>query len=92
MLAGEPLFTGRTPQEVIARRFQQQRPSLERLRAGVPRSLRLALERALALSPSERFPTAGELALAVAASLRGGPLARLAAAVGRLGSAIAHPH
>jgi serine/threonine-protein kinase len=92
MLAGEPLFTGRTPAQVIARRFEQLRPSFERLPARVPRSLRLALGRALDLSPGERFADAGTLAAAVTASLRAGPLTRLAAALARLGAMAGRRH
>ncbi|HEX6107711.1 MAG TPA: serine/threonine-protein kinase, partial [Gemmatimonadales bacterium] len=62
MLVGEPLFAG-SPQEVITRRFQQQRFSLVGLPVTMPRRLRRTLERALAPVPAERFATAGEFAL-----------------------------
>jgi serine/threonine-protein kinase len=91
MLAGTPLFTGNTPQEVLARRFQQRRPPLERLPASVPRPIYQTLQRALAELPDERFTTAGDLARAVAESLQQGMAARLRAALGRLMSAFTHP-
>jgi serine/threonine-protein kinase len=87
MLAGEQLFAGPTPHEAIARRLRHPRPALERLPAGVPRALRHTLERALAVAPAERFPTAGDLARAVAESSSAGPVVRLGAALARLTSA-----
>lgn len=64
MLVGEPLFTGPTPQAVIAQRFRQPTPPLERL----PRELKSAqkvLARALATEPTDRFPGAFDFAEAL---------------------------
>ena len=65
MLAGEPPFTGTTPQAIIARRFMEPAPSIRRLRPGVPAPLEAALARVLALEPVHRFPTTTEFARAL---------------------------
>ena len=66
MLAGEPPFTGPTPQAVITKRFVGPPPSITTLRPDVPAALGAALDKALALEPEARFGTAGEFARAVA--------------------------
>ena len=68
MLAGEPPFTGPTPQAVIARRFMEPAPSVRLLRAAVPAAVEAALTRALAREPVDRFQTAAEFAEALALS------------------------
>ena len=67
MLAGEPPFTGRTPQAVIAKQMMQPVPPLGHLRHRVPDWLDHAIRRALARVPADRFPTAGEFAAALTA-------------------------
>jgi tetratricopeptide (TPR) repeat protein len=62
MLAGEPPFTGPTPQAVIAKRLAGPAPKVSIVRAGVPPHVARALERALATSPADRFPTVTEFA------------------------------
>jgi eukaryotic-like serine/threonine-protein kinase len=62
MLAGEPLFTGPSPQAVIAQRFRDQTPSLEQLPLGIPNPLRWALAKTLEREPASRFASAGEFA------------------------------
>jgi len=69
MLAGEPPFTGRTPQAVIAKRILEPLPHVRTLRESVPEPLEQALERALAKVPADRFATAGEFARALAQPL-----------------------
>src|SRR5439155_7770357 len=69
MLAGEPPFTGRSPQAVIARRFVEPPPSVRLLRAAVPEPLERVVLRALAREPVDRFQTAGEFAQALAQPL-----------------------
>jgi len=66
MLAGEPPFTGNTPQSVIAKRFAGPAPSVGALRE-VPPSIDAAVRRALSRSPVDRFPTATAFAKAIAA-------------------------
>jgi serine/threonine-protein kinase len=60
MLAGEPPFTGRTAQAILARHIQERLPSLEVVRQGLPRHLLIAVETALAKSPADRFPSVAE--------------------------------
>jgi eukaryotic-like serine/threonine-protein kinase len=67
LLAGEPPYTGPTFQSVISRRFTEPIPSIWRLRADVPGSVELALRTALAISPSDRFPSAATFAAALVA-------------------------
>ena len=57
MLAGEPPFTGRTPQAILARRLTEPVPSLRTLR-DVPEPVELAVTKALARSPADRFAAA----------------------------------
>jgi eukaryotic-like serine/threonine-protein kinase len=61
MLAGEPPFTGATPQIIIARRLTCAVPSLAQVRQGIPASVEAAVQRALARTPADRFRTAGQL-------------------------------
>ncbi|MBA3555770.1 MAG: serine/threonine protein kinase [Gemmatimonadales bacterium] len=68
MLAGEPPFTGPTPQAVIAKRFIQPPPPLRRLRAAVPTPVESAVQKALAEAPADRFATAAEFSQGLAAS------------------------
>ena len=64
MLAGEPPFTGPTPQAILAKRLSQPAPSLRTVRA-VPEALDQAVQTALARSPADRFLTADEFARAI---------------------------
>jgi serine/threonine-protein kinase len=66
MLAGEPPFTGSTPQAVIARRFAKPPPSVRQLRPAVPPAVEEVLSRALAREPADRFQTAAALGQALA--------------------------
>ncbi len=58
MLAGEPPFTGPTPQAVIARQMHERPPSIAIIRPGVPPQAERAIIKALAKVPADRFPTA----------------------------------
>jgi serine/threonine-protein kinase len=64
MLTGEPPFTGLTPQAIIAKRFVTEAPRVGTTR-DVPDAVDAALQRALARSPVDRFPTVGEFAEAL---------------------------
>jgi serine/threonine-protein kinase len=66
MLAGEPPFTGPTPQAVIAKRFVQPVLPLRQLRPTVPAWVDSAVATALASVPADRFPTAADFAQALA--------------------------
>jgi serine/threonine-protein kinase len=65
MLAGEPPFTGRTAQAVIAKRFAGKVPSLRVVRPDVPLEVDRAVLRALDLAPEARFATGAQLADAI---------------------------
>jgi eukaryotic-like serine/threonine-protein kinase len=54
MLAGEPPYTGPTAQAIIAKRLSEPVPHLGTVRA-VPRSVEVAVTRALAKAPADRF-------------------------------------
>jgi eukaryotic-like serine/threonine-protein kinase len=65
-LAGEPPFSGPTPQAVIARRFTDTPRLLRNLRDNVPESVERAVAKALAKVPADRFTTAAQFAQALA--------------------------
>jgi len=65
MLAGEPPYTGPTAQAILAKRFHEPIPSVRRARPGVPETVDLAIQRALATVPADRFRTPAELAQAL---------------------------
>ena len=65
MLAGEPPFTGRTPQAVMAKRVLDPVPRVRTLRDSVPDALEQVLTKALARAPADRFQSAGEVARAL---------------------------
>ena len=69
MLAGEPPYTGPTPQAVIAKRFLDPVPSIRRLRERVPEPVDKALIQAMAKAPADRFASAAEFAKALDLSL-----------------------
>ncbi len=66
MLAGEPPFTGLTPQAILAKRVLEPVPHVRTLRESVPEELEQALMRVLARAPADRFATAAEFARALA--------------------------
>ena len=57
MLAGEPPYTGPTPQAIMARRLSEPVRSLRIVREAVPEQLERAVMRALARVPADRFPS-----------------------------------
>ena len=65
MLAGEPPFTGPTPQAVVAKQLAERPPSLTVVRQGAPPAVVAAIERALAKVPADRFAGAPEFAAAL---------------------------
>jgi serine/threonine-protein kinase len=60
MLAGEPPFTGRTAQAIMARHVKERPPSLRVVRPDVPQHVEDAIRRALAKAPEQRQASAGE--------------------------------
>jgi eukaryotic-like serine/threonine-protein kinase len=69
MLAGEPPFSGSTPQAVIAKRVLEPVPHVRTLRESVSVPIEQALLRALAKTPADRFATVGEFARALSTPL-----------------------
>jgi serine/threonine-protein kinase len=62
MLAGEPPFTGATPQALVARRLVERPLPLSAVRDRIPAAVERAVEIALARAPADRFPSAREFA------------------------------
>lgn len=60
MLVGEPPFSGRTPQAVIARHMSERLPSIAVVRPDLPRGILATVEKSLAKVPADRFSTADE--------------------------------
>jgi serine/threonine-protein kinase len=65
MLAGEPPYSARSTQALIAKRMVDPVPSVRRLRATVPAGLDRTIQRALALVPADRFGSARAFAEAL---------------------------
>ena len=74
MLAGEPPFTGRSAQAILARRLTDPVPSLRTVRESVPAHVEEVINRALSKAPADRFVTARLFAEALAEP--GAPVAR----------------
>ncbi len=68
MLTGEPPFTGPTAHAILAKRFTGSAPSVRQFRPQLSVEVERAVERALALTPADRFDTAGELSRALVPS------------------------
>lgn len=66
LLVGAPPFTGRTAAALIDARLSQPTPSVRTRRPDVPPLVDEAIQQALAVRPSERFPTLTEFARALA--------------------------
>ena len=65
ILAGEPPYTGPTPQAVMAKRFLEPVPHLRTMRESVSEAVERAVTKALAKVPADRFGTAAEFAEAL---------------------------
>jgi serine/threonine-protein kinase len=73
MLAGEPPFTGATPQAIVSKMMSGEAPSVRRARPSVSPSLDAAVRTALAPVPADRFPSAVAFGAALAAAERTTP-------------------
>jgi serine/threonine-protein kinase len=62
MLTGEPPHVGPTAQAIVARQIAGDAPDVRAVRAAVPSHVAIAVRRALAAVPSDRFETAREFA------------------------------
>jgi TolB-like protein len=65
MLAGEPPYTGATTQAILARRFTEPAPSVQRARPSVPESVDQAIRKALAPVAADRFGSVAQFAQAL---------------------------
>src|SRR4051812_691450 len=72
MLAGQPPFTGRTTQALIARHSLDEVPSLSIVRSSIPEEVEDAVLRALEKVPADRFATAADFASALQACQQSG--------------------
>ncbi len=80
MLAGSPAFDGATAQAILARQLYDQPPSLAILRPKLPAGVFRFLERALEKTPADRWQSAADFSVALAAAVRTPGLAAQAAA------------
>ncbi len=71
MIAGQPLFTGTSVQQILARHSAEPLPPLHALTDSVPPSVERAVTRALAKEPGGRFSTAREFADALGTEVAG---------------------
>jgi serine/threonine-protein kinase len=65
MLAGQPPFTGATPEAILARKSLEPVPKLRVVRDAVPERVEEAIVRALAKVPADRFASASDFASAL---------------------------
>jgi serine/threonine protein kinase len=65
MLAGEPPHSGPTVQAVIAKLLTERPTQLRIVRDTIPEGIDAAVAKALARTPADRFPSAGEFAAAL---------------------------
>jgi len=65
MLAGEPPFTGPTPQAIVARSLTEAPRSLTTSRVGLPPALDGIIAKSLAKSPADRYQTAAAMTQAL---------------------------
>jgi eukaryotic-like serine/threonine-protein kinase len=72
LLIGEPPFTGPTVQAMITRRFVEDAPRLDTLRGDVPPAAVVAIARALARDPADRFAATGDFGRALTGALTPG--------------------
>jgi serine/threonine-protein kinase len=71
MLAGEPPFTGRTLQAIIAKHLGEKIPTLPVVRPDIPLWIVNVIEKALAKVPADRYQTASDLVSALALGAAG---------------------
>jgi serine/threonine-protein kinase len=67
MLAGEPPFVGRSVHAIVAKRLAEPTPSVRAVRETVPAGVDVAIQKAMAPEPANRFATVAEFAEALRA-------------------------
>src|SRR5213083_1955374 len=67
MLAGEPPYTGPSAESIVRQHLAAAPPRVSAMRAAVPPAIDEAIVRALAKTPADRFATAAEFVVALAA-------------------------
>ncbi len=67
MLAGRPPFVGPTVESIVRQHLAVAPPAVTVMRPGTPAEVARALERALAKTPADRYPTAAAFVAALAA-------------------------
>jgi eukaryotic-like serine/threonine-protein kinase len=65
LLVGQPPYTGATTQALMVKRLTEPAPSVRAVRPNVPEGVDLAIRKALAQVPADRFDSAAELARAL---------------------------
>jgi eukaryotic-like serine/threonine-protein kinase len=81
MLAGQPPYTGATPQAILAKTLTEEVRPLTSVRSNVPKAVGTVVAKAMARHPAERYASASELERALAGALdsaRSGATARAA--------------
>ena len=68
MLAGQPPYSGSTPQAVLAKSLTQDMAPLATVRAGMPAAVVAVVAKATARNPSDRYASGAELEQALAAA------------------------
>jgi eukaryotic-like serine/threonine-protein kinase len=76
MLTGEPPHTGATSQAIIARLMTEKPRSVRATRSSVPVAMDQAIDRALAKTPADRFPSCVAFAKALVATAPAAPAVR----------------
>ena len=71
MLTGRPLFSGSTPQEIVAGVMHERTGEIGEFDPGAPAELRAIVARAIARDPARRFQSAQDLAMALGSLLTG---------------------
>jgi tetratricopeptide (TPR) repeat protein len=69
LLTGSPPFTGSNQRAIMARHAMDPVPSVRTVRREVPRALEVAITRALAKTPADRYQTAAEFRTAILVAL-----------------------
>ena len=75
MLAGEPPFTGVSPQAVLMRKLAEPARGLRVVRASVPAAVEQVILKALSTTPADRHRTAGDFSSALKLAAAGQPVA-----------------